>query len=181
MSVDVQNQRPGDAPRADGGADRRRRRLDRAEGQSLVELALVLPLLLFFGLACIQFALIFTVYINVINVTRDAARWVAVHPQVLDGDKNTSGTTIYTVFQRLPPGLTASRLTIAISPTCTAISAGKCSTSAARNAGDNITVTSTYDLTDVLFLPATIGWGSWRIGIPQTLPSYSMTLQVEPS
>ena len=59
-------------------------------------LALFLPLILVFGLACIQFAVIFMAFVNVQNVTRDGARWVSVHPHVIDSD------TIATVKGRLP-------------------------------------------------------------------------------
>ena len=106
---------------------------------------------------------------------------MSVHPQVIDGDKNTAGTTLYTIYSRLPAGLNTNRLTIAISPTCTHVGSGKCDTPTTRTAGANIAVTSTYDISDILILPSIVGWGSWRIAIPQSLPSYTITMQVEPT
>ena len=147
----------------------------RTRGQALVAMALLMPVLLFFGLACIQFAIIFKTYIDVQNVTRDAARWVSVHPQVLDSTNDA------TIRARLPSGIKTARLTTAYSPQCTTVSGGKCTAAATRNTGDPISVTSTYNITDILFLPSTLGWGSWAISIPTLLPSYTITMQVEPS
>jgi hypothetical protein len=147
-------------------------------GQSVLEMAIFMPLLLIFGLACLQFAVIFIAYINVANVTRDAARWVSVHPHVIDGNAATAGTTIYTVMQRLPAGLTAGSLTLAISPTCTALSSGKC---AGRDTGARLQVSSTYTITQHLFLPSNFGWGSMAITIPSTLPTYTINIQAEPN
>jgi hypothetical protein len=146
------------------------RRSQRA--QSVLELALFMPLILVFSLACIQFAIVFIAYINVLNVTRDAARWVSVHPHVTDS------STVTTVKSRLPSTLTAANLSIAFSPACASLTGGKCS---GRDAGVQISTTSTYTITPHLFLPTTFGWGSWQVAIPQTLPSYTIYMQVEPS
>lgn len=141
-------------------------------GQTVLELAIFLPLLLIFSLACIQFAIIFTAYMNVIQVTRDATRWVAVHPHALDS------TTEATIRARLPSGISSGALTFAFSPACTALSSGKCT---ARTSGSQISVTSTYTITSHLFLPSTLGWGTLTVAIPSTLPAYTIYMQVEPS
>jgi hypothetical protein len=141
-------------------------------GQSVLEMAIFMPLILVFGLVCIQFAIIFIAYINVLNVTRDAARWVAVHPHVIDP------STVTTVKNRLPAGLTGANLTIAFTPACASLSSGKCT---GRDPGVQISATSTYTITSHLFLPTTLGWGSWTITIPQTLPTYTIYMQVEPN
>ena len=65
-----------------------------------------------------------------------------------------------------------------ISPACSALSSGRCTS---RTVGTQISVTSTYDIVDILILPATFGWGTWAISIPTTLPSYSIFMQVEPT
>jgi hypothetical protein len=141
-------------------------------GQSVLEMAIFLPLILVFSLACIQFAVIFIAYINVLNVTRDAARWVSVHPHVIDT------TTVTTVKGRLPSGITGANLTITFSPACTSLTNGQCP---GRASGTQIAVTSTYVITPHLFLPATFGWGSWVVTLPTTLPSYTIYMQVEPN
>jgi Flp pilus assembly protein TadG len=150
-------------------------------GQSVVELAIFMPLILVFSLACIQFAVLFIAYVNVLNVTRDAARWVAIHPHVVDGtqsDTSSSGTTIGLIKSRLPAGLTSSNLNLTFTPACASLTSGKCS---GRDAGVQISATSTYTITSLLFLPSTFGWGSWQVAVPQTLPSYTIYMQVEPN
>lgn len=152
----------------------RLRRLARGKrrGQSLVEMAVFLPLIAFFGLAVVQFAVVFMAYLNVINTTRDAARWIAVHPNVIDS------TNITTVKGRLPAGLSSAALTLAVSPTCTSLTSGRCS---GRTGGTELTVTSTYNITSHLFLPTSFGYGSMVVTMPTTLPSYSIVMQVEPT
>ena len=141
-------------------------------GQTVLELAVFLPLLLVFGLACIQFAVIFAAYMNVIQVTRDATRWVAVHPHVIDS------TTEASIRSRLPAGVSSGALTLVFSPACTALSSGKCT---ARTSGAQISVTSTYNITSHLFLPSSLGWGTLTVAIPTTLPAYTIYMQVEPN
>jgi len=145
-------------------------------GQSVLELAIFMPLILVFGLVCIQFAIIIIAYVNVLNVTRDAARWVAIHPNVADGPG--TGTTINTIKARLPAGLTANNLTLSFTPACASLTSGKCT---GRDAGVTITATSHYVITTHLFLPTTLGWGAWQIAVPQSFADYTITMQVEPS
>lgn len=149
-----------------------RRAHPRARGQSVVELAVFLPLLLFFGLACIQFAIVTIAYINVMNVTRDAARWVSVHPHVID-----SATTT-TVKSRLPTSLVANNLSFTYTPACAALASGRCT---GRDAGVQISVRSTYNAAPHVFLPATFRLGVWDFRIPTTLPNYTIFMQVEPT
>jgi Flp pilus assembly protein TadG len=141
-------------------------------GAALMEMALFLPLMLVFGLACLQFAIIFTAYLNMVNVTRDAARWVTIHPHVIDA------STVTTVKTRLPAAMTANALTLTFSPACGALSSGKCT---GRTTGTRIEARATYTITSHLFLPASFGFGSIVVAIPTTLPSYSIFMQVEPS
>jgi hypothetical protein len=141
-------------------------------GQSVVELAIFMPMILVFSLVCIQFAIIFIAYVNVLNVTRDAARWISIHPHVIDS------STVTTVKSRLPAGLTAGNLTLTFSPACASLTAGKCT---GRDPGVTITATSHYVITSHLFLPTTFGWGSWQIAIPQSFADYTISMQVEPN
>jgi Flp pilus assembly protein TadG len=55
------------------------RRRTRAEGQSLVEFALVLTPLFLILLAIIQFGFIFNAYITITNATREAAREASIY------------------------------------------------------------------------------------------------------
>jgi Flp pilus assembly protein TadG len=57
----------------------RARRRSRAEGQSLVEFALVLAPLFLIMLGIVQFGFIFNAYITVTNATREAAREASIY------------------------------------------------------------------------------------------------------
>jgi hypothetical protein len=141
-----------------------------------VELCVFMPLLLIFGLACIQCAILFTAYMNVMQVTRDATRWVAVHPHVVDCC--ASGSTDYLIRTRLPTGVSSGALSMAFSPPCTTLVSGKCT---ARTTGTSISVTSTYVITSHVFLPTSFGFGSLTVAIPTAFTPYQITMQVEPS
>ena len=152
---------------------RRRWPLCRSQrGQSLVEMAIFLPLIAFFGLACVQFAVLFVTYINVMNTTRDAARWIGVHPHVIDT------TNLNLVRGRLPASISSAALTMVVTPACTSLTAGKCTN---RPNGAQISVASTYNITSHLFLPTSFGYGSMVISVPTTLPTYTIFMQVEPN
>ena len=141
-------------------------------GQSLVEVAVFLPLIAFFGLACVQFAVLFIAYVNVMNTTRDAARWIGVHPHVIDT------TNLNLVRSRLPASISSAALTMVVTPACTALASGKC---ANRPNGAQISVASTYAITQHLFLPTSFGYGSMVVTVPTTLPTYTIVMQVEPN
>ena len=157
-----------------------RRRLARphdrtSRGQSIVELAIFMPLILVFGLACIQFAIIFTAYLNVMQVARDAGRWVSVNPHKID---TGTGSTEALIKTRLPAGLSANALSLTFSPACSSLSSGRCTN---RPVGTTISTTATYTITSHLFLPTSFGWGAFVVTIPTNALTYTYVLQVEPS
>jgi Flp pilus assembly protein TadG len=140
-------------------------------GQSVVELALFLPLIFLFGLVCIQFAIIFMAYMNVVNATRDAARWTTVHPNTTDGDVQTN------VRNRRPPGLVATNLSFTFSPACASLTSGICS---GRTRDTMLVTTGTYVNTPHIFLPTSFGMGRWTVQIPVADLTYALRMQVEP-
>ncbi|MFN8523137.1 MAG: TadE/TadG family type IV pilus assembly protein [Chloroflexota bacterium] len=150
----------------------RKLRSGRQRGGALAEWALTVPVLACFALGCVQFAVLFETYMSVMNVTRDATRWIAIHPH------NTDTTLATNINSRLPSNLSSSALTLTVSPSCASLTSGQCS---GRTPGTMLTVTSTYSITSKLFLGSTFGWGPWTFTVPSTLPAYSMYMQVEPS
>jgi len=72
--------RPGDTSRA-AHADNRR---ERSRGQSLVEFALVIPILLFLTLTALDFGRVYLGYINLQNMARIAANFAANNPTAWD-------------------------------------------------------------------------------------------------
>ena len=142
------------------------------QGQSLVELALYLPFLLFFMVATFQFAVLFFAYLSVLNSARDVGRWLVVHPNTTDAVATAN------IKARLPSDLDASKLTITFSPACGALVSGKC---ANRPVGSTLTATLNYDAGGSMFLPSTFRLGSSEIAFPTSLPTYKLYLSVEPS
>jgi Flp pilus assembly protein TadG len=140
-------------------------------GQSMVELALVIPLWAIFAFACFQFAVLFLAQVSLMKSGRDAGRWLAVHPHTLDSD------TMAAVGSRLPPNLRAANLSISFSPTCTTLTAGRCPN---RAPGQQISLTLSYDARSLVFLPPTIGFGDLVVRIPTALSPYTVYVAAEP-
>jgi hypothetical protein len=130
-------------------------------GQSVVELALVIPLWTIFAFACFQFAILFLTHISVMKSARGAGRWLAVHPHTLDSD------AISGVQSRLPPNIRSANMSFAISPTCTVLTAGRCPN---RSPGQRIDMTLTYDYRSLIFLPTTFGVRDVVVRFPTTMP-----------
>jgi Flp pilus assembly protein TadG len=143
------------------------------EGQSLVELALYLPMMTIFIFACFQFAVIFYDYLSVMNAARDIGRWLVVHPHTVDA------TSVAAIRARLPSNLDPASLTISVSPTCTALNAsGKCPS---RPQDAQLAVTFNYDVRSHMFLPRVFGFGGLQVTFPTALPAYTLYMVVEPN
>jgi hypothetical protein len=54
-------------------------------GQSMIEFALVLPMLLLLALGTTDLGMVFRTYIGLTNASREGARWLTVHPQDVGG------------------------------------------------------------------------------------------------
>ena len=57
-------------------------------GQSLIELALILPVLMFILVGIVDFGRVFNAYIIITNAAREGARYGAMHPTDEDGIKD---------------------------------------------------------------------------------------------
>jgi Flp pilus assembly protein TadG len=62
--------------------------LARERGQSLVEFAVILPLLLLIVLATVDLGMGFKTYIALTNAAREGARWISIHPSDQAGAKD---------------------------------------------------------------------------------------------
>src|SRR3954465_7504308 len=155
-------------------------------GQALVELALIMPLLVFVFAALIQFGILFMVYLNILHLTRDVARWLAVNPDKTDAQVQTYTQT------NLPSGLTWSNFTFTFPsgdttpekdswpwwPNCAALNASnQCGS---RVSGQTMQrVSLNYDATPHVILPQTLGWSYFRLTIPWAVNRYSYYVMVE--
>src|SRR5258708_3949654 len=64
----------------------------RAHGQALVEMAFVMPLLIGIVAVLFQFGILFIAYLSIVHEMRDIGRWVAVHPDTIDGTSCSTAT-----------------------------------------------------------------------------------------
>jgi Flp pilus assembly protein TadG len=161
----------------------------RARGQAIVEFAFTLPLFVVFVLVTFQLGLLFIAYYSETRMARETARWAAVHSKTTDDAAladhvNTTmlpglvgGTPSVAVGTSiLDATATVGKMTVRYTP-CV-ISSGIC-TRANRVSGTTLYVDMSYDVSDVLFLPATWHLGSLVVNIPTTLPAYRVYMMVE--
>ncbi len=132
------------------------------EGQAIAELALLLPLMMLFLMTALQLALVVFAYLGLTNATRDTARWVAMHPDTTDA------VTPATVLPGFPATLNPAKVSVAISPSCSALSGGKCP---GRDPGTQLSVKLTYDATSLALFPG--------LYLPTLTPSYTMYMRAE--
>ena len=146
----------------------------------------MLPLLVFVFAALIQFGILFMVYLNLLHLTRDVGRWLAVNPDNTDAQVQTYIQT------NLPSGLTWANFSFTFSgsdasaekdtwpwwPQCTALNASnQC---ASRISGQTMQrISLNYDATSHIILPQTLGWSYFKLNIPWSLARYNYYVMVE--
>lgn len=155
-------------------ADLNRRR----RGQALVELALVMPLLIGIVAVLFQFGILFVAYLSIVNETRDIGRYVAVHPDIIDGTICTTASSLWKqLCDDAPSVISAANVQPTFTPLCASLVGGKC---ALRTAGTMIHISLTYNATSIIFLPTTFRLGSWlTVAMPTSLPAYDYYVMVE--
>ncbi|MCX6049134.1 MAG: pilus assembly protein [Chloroflexi bacterium] len=92
--------------------------LRREQAQSVIELALLLPFLLLLILGTIEIGRSFRIYMTLNNAAREGAAWLAHYPSDPTGARTLATTEAARV------GLTASQLTITITPVKSKYAAG---------------------------------------------------------
>jgi Flp pilus assembly protein TadG len=95
------------------------------KGQSLVEFAIILPIILLLLMGIVEFGMMLNSYLTIQNVTREGARL---------GIVGGSDVEIKTLITTISPNLTPADLTVNITPS-----------EASRNSGDTLTVSVTYN------------------------------------
>jgi hypothetical protein len=135
-----------------------------------VELALVMPLLVGVVAVLFQLGILFVVYLSMMHATRDVGRWISVHPDTTDAAFQQY------VQAHMPSTLIPSELTPTISPTCAALSNGRC---ASRPSGTALRIRMTYDASASIFLPSRVSLGFFNATIPIVLPPYEYYVMAE--
>lgn len=147
----------------------------RHRGQSLVELALVMPM--FFGMVVVlfQWGVLFMTYQSLVHATRDVGRWLAVHPDSTDAEIQAY------ILSHLPANLAPSSIDFTSSPWTPACAArdaaNRC---ASRVTGAAVRVGLLYDASPHVFLPSGINLPFFRVTVPTTLPRYDYYVMIEP-
>jgi hypothetical protein len=142
-------------------------------GQTLVEFALTSMVVVVMLFAVLQTSMIVVQQYGASQVGRQTARWLAVNMDTIDSAVVTQARTYATDLPFLgTTGMTG----VTVSPSCTALSGGKCS---GRSSGDAITVTITTSLTPVMFLPSSYGIAPYKINFPTSLPAIAYTVLLE--
>ena len=132
-------------------------------GQALVELALIMPVYLVLIATAFQLSFLFFAELALSNATRDGARWLAIHPD------NVDTTAASTISGRVSSPLDPSKVTVAVSPSCTSLDAnGRC---ASRPAGTQLSVTLTYDANSL--------WLFHGFYFPNATRSYTVYIRAE--
>ncbi len=132
-------------------------------GQSLVEFALVFPVLLMMAATAFQLALLFFAEIALSNTTRDGARWLAIHPDTVDS------TAASAIASRISSPLDPTKVTVTLTPSCTALVSGRCTS---RPAGRQLSVTMTYDASSLDLFRSYY--------FPNTFRTYTVYMRAEP-
>jgi hypothetical protein len=115
-------------------------------GQAIVEMAIAGPVFFLLLFASLQLALVVLHTYNVRQVTRETARWLAIHPDTTD-----TAVAAQAVALRMPLMRPEAFERVTPLPSCPALAGGRCPTG--RAPGDVVTVELEYDLADALFLP----------------------------
>jgi hypothetical protein len=157
----------------------RQRGEQRRRGQALVELALILPVLLFMVMGVLQVAALAMVWINLQGLTQDSVRWMAISslsPSPGAAPTCTAGTTNYP-RPRWADGLdginyrncnvsgllrSANFTSWTWSPACS--NGTDCAASGLRTSDQMLTLTATYNWSNVVFMPGGLqGWMGWLV------------------
>jgi hypothetical protein len=135
------------------------------EGQSIIELAIMLPFMAYFVMTVLQLALVAFTYIGVTTATREGIRWVAIHPDTTDAAATA------TIKAGLPPTLNQAKVTVVVTPACTVLDplSGKCPN---RLPGSQLSVTLSYDASSLVLFPG--------VYAPALSPTYTMYMRAEP-
>jgi hypothetical protein len=145
----------------------------RRPGQTLAESAITSAMVVMVLLVTLQLSLVAAQAYSAQQVAQSTARWLAVRIDTIDSAVVTQANTYATGLPGMGSGGLAS---VAVSPTCTALTAGKC---AGRESGDAITVTVTTSLSAVMFLPTSFGVAPFRFTLPSTMPAIAYTVLLE--
>jgi hypothetical protein len=123
--------------------------------------------------ATLQLSLVAAQTLSTSHVARTTARWLAIRMDTADDDVVAQARSIAANL----PGLAGGGLSsVAISPPCAALIAGRCP---GRDSGTSVTVTIRADMAAVLFLPTSYSVSPFVLQLPIPMQLVSHTMVVE--
>src|SRR6266852_9558426 len=137
------------------------------KGQSLVEFAIILPIMVGIVAVLFQLGILFIAYLSLVHETRDIGRFVAVHPDMIDGTCSTNNSLWKQVCDDAPTVVDKTLVTPTFSPACATLSAGKCT---GRTAFSQMHITLQYNASSIIFLPTTFRLGPFLNATIPTRP-----------
>jgi hypothetical protein len=145
--------------------------------QSLVEFSIVLPLMVGIVAVLFQLGILFIAYLSLVHETRDIGRFVAVHPDMIDGTCTTTSSLWKQVCDDAPTVIDKTLVTPTFSPACATLTGNKCT---GRTAFSQMHITMQYNASSIIFLPTTFRLGPFfNVTIPTSLPAYDYYVMVE--
>src|SRR5882762_3193987 len=96
------------------------------KAQSLVEFAIIVPLMVGIVAVLFQLGILFIAYLSLVHETRDIGRFVAVHPDMIDGSCVTNNSLWKQVCDDAPSVVDKTLVTPTFAPACVTLTAGKC-------------------------------------------------------
>jgi hypothetical protein len=153
----------------------------RSRAQALVELAMIMPLFLGIVTILFQFGILFIAYLSIVHETRDIGRFVAVHPDTIDGTCATTGLWKQ-VCDDAPSVIDKNLITpVSFTPACVTLTAAPALACPTRTSGSQMKISLKYNAASIIFLPTTFRLGPWlNVVIPTSLPAYDYYVMVEP-
>ena len=149
-----------------------------------------MPMLVGIIAVLFQLGILFVAYLSLIHETRDIGRFVAVHPDTIDGNPTyptppcqgpTPRTLWAQVCHNLPSVVDPMNVIDPqplVTPTCASLVSGHCP---GRDTGKELTLIMRYDASSIIFLPTNLRLGPWlNVAIPTQLPPYDYYVMVEP-
>jgi len=135
-----------------------------SRAQSLVEFAIIVPLMVGIVAVLFQLGILFISYLSLVHETRDIGRFVAVHPDMIDGTCITNNSLWKQVCDDAPSVVDKTLVTPTFAPACATLTAGKCT---GRTAFSQMHITLQYNASSIIFLPTTFRLGPFlNVTIP---------------
>jgi hypothetical protein len=136
-----------------------------------------------------QFGILFIAYLSLVHELRDIGRWVAVHPDTINGTSCTTPNSMWAqICADAPTVIDPTKITLYVDPAADGVQrdcdqatfAANSNTCPNRRAGQELRLRLHYDAGSIMFLPTTFRFGPWiNVALRSSLPDYAYSVMVE--